>query len=231
MKTTLCALLLISVAATAMGDVLYDNGLADNANNGTSGLLADDFTLTGLSTLNQIEWIGVYGYDSDFNYFVPVSENAIVRIFADTGSGPALVPTYEFNITTVTRADAGSMSSWPAFSWTVTIPETQLGLGTYYLSVQNVNMEPPDYWGSNPDRPWHWGYSDQFNGDAYSRNTDGDPWTQGAADFRFAVYGQPVPEPTTTMLLLNGIVVLAISTRKKMRTIGCRVPSTRCRVP
>ena len=41
-----------------------------------------------------------------------------------------------------------------------------------------------------------------------------------------------IPEPATTSLLFTGLMALSLRSRKrKRRTIGCRVPATRCRVP
>ena len=202
-----------------MADLIYDNGLAGNANNFRDGMAADDFVLDTATILSEIIWIGVYGYDADYNYFVPTDEEALIQIYPSVNGAPGPSPLLYYWSSDVSRTPAEGMAAWDAYQWTAAIPDTELPAGTYYLSVRNSRFTNPPDWDPWDPTPWYWGMS-SLSGNAYDYHGG---WVQDTSyphEFRFAINGTIVPEPKTTLLLMLGALAILYRTTSNKAVEG-----------
>lgn len=153
------------------------------------------------SLVTQITWWG--GYFTFTETPNPSSSPFEIRIFADTGWGPAAAPI-------ATAAVTASISPFPAplpqFEFTVTLPEAVLlpAGATFWLSIVDLDPGLPTFaWRKATDA----GYS-------YSRTPDAPAWRTTAGIGSVRLDGQVVPEPGTAVLAAIGLASLGLAARR-----------------
>jgi hypothetical protein len=191
---------LMSGAGVAGAAVLHaqqplDGGISYYATPTIGQQLADDFTLSSTSDIEQISWWGGYGDNIDAG-----DDSFRLRLYGDvSGQGSVL---HEFTSvaplrTTTLLTDSAQLA---IYSYSYSLPtEVRMGAGSYFLFVENLGSSD-----------WTWLTSATGNNSAAFRTTDGTNWTLFRGDLAMEVQGtrvtNPVPEPGTLALLgLAGI--------------------------
>lgn len=187
-------------AGAAGAAVLYaqqplDGGISYYATPTIGQQLADDFTLSSTSDIEQISWWGGYGGDFDAG-----DDSFRLRLYGDvSGQGSVL---HEFTSVAPTRATTSLTDSvsLAIYSYSYSLPTAvRMGAGAYFLFVENLGSSD-----------WVWLTSATGNNSAAFRTADGTDWVSFADDLAMEMRGtvvtNPVPEPGTLALLgLAGI--------------------------
>ncbi|WP_022947731.1 DUF7901 domain-containing protein [Methylohalobius crimeensis] len=174
---------------------------------------ADDFLLTDETTINSIEWWGIYFSSNTAS----ASDNFTIRIFPDTAGVPASTTSISPLIGTLTQTDTGddfTVSSlffngtFDVYKYSLTLDTPpNLATGSYWLSIVNDTTNEID--------DWFWSTSNA-SGNAHGRVNDGDSWTFGIGnEMAFNLQGSvtsnttnPVPEPSILTLISLGLLAI-----------------------
>jgi hypothetical protein len=191
---------------------IYDNGVPDLQNAYMSDFgwplqRGDNFVLTsGSNVITDIHWWGVY-YPSGLSE----QDNFTIRIFNfENSGGPDADFFYENIVGNVNRTDTGSIiaGSLKMYEYAVDIQPLTLTPGdSYLLSIINNAGTSGIY--------WNW--ASISDGPSYFRDLDGTSWGYyQAVGMAFNLTGptEPIPEPTTIVLLGSGLIGLAGYGRK-----------------
>ncbi|MEO8100334.1 MAG: PEP-CTERM sorting domain-containing protein [Acidobacteriota bacterium] len=192
-------ILALLVAPFASAGTVFSNGSPSLASASASdvalGSLAfDDFTLVSSATIRAVEWWGVY-----FPNAVSV-DNFTIEFSNDSAGTPGtLIASY---LVSPTRVDTGLLvnSAFNLYNYNVTIPDTPLVAGTYWLSIFNNTT-------ASSNR-WYWATS-ASSGNATS--------TTGPLDVELAFRlddGSSVPEPASLLLSAAGLAAV-VAFRKR----------------
>lgn len=167
--------------------------------------LADNFTLSFTSDIEQISWWG--GYDFDFD---AGDDSFRVRLYENVvGAGSVL---HEFASTVVTRTSTALFDSVQngIYKYTFALPApVQMGVGSYFLFVENLGSSD-----------WIWLSSATGDTSFVYRAAEGSNWTGSVADLAMEIKGSrvttQVSEPGTLALLgLAGIGGLLARRRRR----------------
>lgn len=168
---------------------------------------ADDFVLSAASTLESLTWFGRYFA----NIAVANPIDFSIRIFADSGGAPAVVPFHVIAVSVNAVATGDNFGGVPWFSYSTPLA-IALGPGTYWLSILENDASTPLFGGSQ----WLWG--DSAAGLRALRLSDGSAWISGLDNnHAFTLNGTPVPEPSTLVLSAVGLAALARRVRARVR--------------
>jgi hypothetical protein len=165
--------------------------------------IADDFSLTTLSTMNRVEWYGI-----DPNYYP--SQNFRVRIFTDAGGMPSSTPFYDYTIGTLVGADSGAkVLIYTVAKYSADVPSVSLDAGVkYWLTIASTNS---DHW------VWSLGIHGPPGNNNYARFGDDASWIgfigRSTIEFEQAFTLQFVPEPSACLLAAIGLPLLGIRRR------------------
>lgn len=165
--------------------------------------VADDFQFTNDVSLTNISWWG--SYDG-----APLSpESFIVRIFGDNGSGdPSVTHLLETSFSGTGVSSDGLVDFYGAtvYRYDVTLASALALAGgvNYYLSV---------YINDDIGSPSNWYWLESANGDnvGWSRELDGDVWTNNnqTLNMSYRLTAGPVatvPTPATLLLMLPSML-------------------------
>jgi hypothetical protein len=224
-RVSLCALSLMAfvfaAAATAHAAVIYDNhavpvtgGYSDSDptrfNTGIYG--AHTFSLlAGANTITGFAWRGFY----DGGAAPPADTDLFtIEIYADSGGVPAISPLHAFVVgNAVNRTSLGfSLLGRPVHGYSASIAPLTLAPGSvYWLSIFNASGP-----GTADDFAWA---MQSVGGTAAHRFGTGGPWTANAARLDFQILGEPVPEPTSVVLVGSGLLIAARRLRRRSRRV------------
>ncbi len=201
---------LLAVPSTAgASSILFSQPYAGAAqgwvsDSGQPQFTADDFTLATPSVLTDFHWWG--GYTN-----TPRPEDAPVDSFSltfysDLASLQSFTGGMAVSLTNLSRTSTGDFSPLgnAIFSYSADfVSGLVLGPGTYYALL--VGHAGPRYFG--------WSTTAPNTGDlTWIRTSDGN-WGQAQTGQAFEVTGNPVPEPTTLLLLGSGLAAVAARRR------------------
>jgi PEP-CTERM motif len=212
------ALLLFVAVPSWAGQVLiyaqnpdYQNLYASqNDTSGTFGMFAqsyDNFSLASAATLTEVQWVG--------GYYNPQSAGPItlwtVSFSADNSGQPGAT------LYLTTTPGNGSETFLqndnlgdPVYLYTATVNFAAGAGTTYWLSVVPDLAFPPQ-----------WGWTTSSQGDGVAWQTYFGTGSQIPSDLAFSLYKTQqtgAPEPGSLMLLGSGIVGIAATLRRKLRS-------------
>lgn len=205
----LLAISLSVITEISAAALLYEQSPVDpvdgpqaDINSGT-GLFADNFTITAHSNLESISWWGAY--------FAEGTDDFVMKLYSDLGGAGTLF--HDFG--SVSFQDS-SNTTYHRNKFDLSTP-LDLVAGSYYLSIQNQGTSS-----------WAWLYGNPGNNSFWNLSVSASAWTEltNQPDLAFRLEGSPiqsVPEPNTTMLMLLGGGMLAMSQlshKKRSTSIG-----------
>ena len=199
----------------------------------------DNFSLNSDYLISGFEWTGIYAEPladpaSDTDFIVQIwNTDAANNDFADVHNGPV----YTFNFEGGTTAGTGgtdlvvtalgytspstatSVGGGPAYSYAGSVAPIVLPAGDYWISVlaNQLFSNPSEI---DPEWQWHLGDGPHDGFTSFDRTLD-PPGTlqagilQEEKDLAFAIHGQMVPEPSTALMGLFGLVSLGLIRRKR----------------
>ncbi|MCC6153149.1 MAG: PEP-CTERM sorting domain-containing protein [Candidatus Hydrogenedentes bacterium] len=212
------------IAASAVADVIYDNGGPDAGTYGSNSTVElglnpdftafDDFVLDdGNNVITDLHWWGNY-----YLYYSPqITDHFEVYIYADASGSPDLDlgPLYTIDGETAVREetslDANGNEDSPVFAYDLFFDPITLDANvTYWLAITNGFY-------------WYWQGADttgtsfeivgaNFPGDIANWKDELDERDYNLA---FNITGGVVPEPSTVVLLGAGVAALFV--RQRMR--------------
>jgi hypothetical protein len=172
------ALLSCLVTFPAAAAVLFSNGEADLSAGAVASNFghdpeyeyqsADDFFLAAPSTISQVRWWGIYQGSN-----VPLEPDVFtLRIFADAGGLPSVIPIFEEQVSRVRRQKTGGLSGgYDVYEYNLSLrPRVELPAGTYWISiVEDVDVEELGV-------AWLWSLSSNSEGNHAYRFVDNTTW-------------------------------------------------------
>ena len=186
------ALLSCLVTFPAAAAVLFSNGEPDLSAGAVASNFghdpeyeyqsADDFHLAAPSTISQVRWWGIYQGSN-----VPLEPDVFtLRIFADAGGLPTVIPIFEEQLSRVRRQKTGGLSGgYDVYEYNVSLhPRVELPAGTYWISVvEDVDVEELGV-------AWLWSLSSNSEGNHAYRFVDDTTWAaQHSFTLAFEVKG------------------------------------------
>jgi hypothetical protein len=177
-RFVITALLSILLSLPAAAAVLFSNGEPDLSAGAVASNFghdpeyeyqsADDFVLAGKSTISQVRWWGIYQGSN-----VPLEPDVFtLRIFADAGGLPSVIPIYEEQLLRVRRQKTGGLSGgYDVYEFNVSLrPHVELPAGAYWISiVEDVDAEALGV-------AWLWSLSSNSQGNHAYRFVDDTAW-------------------------------------------------------
>lgn len=218
----------LNLSSMAQAGVIYEQALntIDNfgfPSNTGSTQAADNFSLVDQTRLESIKWYGSYQGLAPGPIDAGTLDTFEISIFESLGSTAA----FSLSSSSVTRSE---LTPGQTDFYQMTIYEYEvllsggwdLAAGDYLLSISNSNTAFFD---------WFWSDSSAgADGVVYYRDFSTDPWdvdifnNPDELDAAFVLSGEhiAVPEPTTPLLLLAGVLALLFSRRETPGFIALR---------
>lgn len=173
---------LLSVTASP---VFYDNGLPDLINAFHSDFdesspsdtvqVGDDFVVTTGTTLREMIFYGVYGFDNT----PPAQDDFTIRVFEFSAGVPDAVALHEFHVGAISRADSGlDTGGFDIYQFRAEVAETPLSPGSYFLSIVGNT--------TGADADWYW-CTTGGAADSFERDSDVASWIPDNNDFAFTL--------------------------------------------
>lgn len=192
--------------------IIVDNGTdifaAITSDFDASVQLADEFTLTETSKIQEIIWYGQY---SDGG--IPLDDRFTIRFFEKVQGQYSSEPWREFNLDNINRIDLGlGLFGVNLFEYSATLTPLTLNPGNYLLSiVNNTQVEIDD---------WYWSASLPQDEDFehFLRFEDEELWEEGfLGNMTFTLVGQAtaVPEPSMIFGTVIAFGLGALATKSK----------------
>lgn len=201
----------LGIAPSMQAAILFNNGAPDqiSGDNMSEALVADDFTIGGLSDITNLRFWSVQSDVDDY-------EGSVYwAIHSDAAGLPGGVL---FSGTFAAVANAtGNSTGFGYDEYVFDIPVAfQLGAGTYWLALHNGPLN------NGVISEMLWATTNPGNGTfgSYIIPPDGSgPWVSTLQEHAFLVEGDRVnnnviPEPSTFVLLSGGIAVAALMRRR-----------------
>lgn len=207
------AAFLLSVAP--LGAQVVNNGLPDglNGNEMTAWIQAEDFTLSGTTTLTAATFWG-FGFDGSYQGSI------YWQIFSDNAGAPGTSLFGGLATPTTTSYPGGSpnLDTYPlAMQLDFALPSLLLGGGSYWFALHNGPL-------STTNRAEFYWATTALNGTGTAEEDDapfGDNlWSNNGQEHAFALYGTAesvVPEPGTMSLLAMGLAGMVGAARKRRK--------------
>lgn len=209
----LCALGLVVWTGSAGAAVLVQQGALDGGDSLFTTLsgqqLADDFSLSGASSVASISWYGAYAGDLDEG-----DDDFTLSLFsALAGTSGTLLQSFDADAATRSDTALLDLGGQAVYRYDYTLPSAlDLGSGTYFLMVENFGSSE-----------WLWQTSGEGDDSAFTRfDSPGSDWeTLPQTNLAFVVEGerqsQPVPEPAAPALLAAAGLALLAARRRQPR--------------
>ena len=193
--------------APAAADVIFDNGLPDEANGSASDFdattfIADDFVLqAGMNEVRSVTWFGAYGFTDTPTF----PDSFTLSIYDnDAGNGtPQVSPSNEFFVGDVGRvATGGFVAGLDLYRYTANLaaPLVLTAGESHWLSIVNETS-------ADTDDDWFWATSDELAGNGAQRGNPSFSWNTVNREYAFSLSDTAaIPEPGTW-----GLVGLAVA--------------------
>ncbi len=228
----LCAVTLFAFTSKASATVIIGNGAPDLRNGVLSDfqqsygqVVGDDFTLSLQSTITGLEFWGLYYNYSNWTNNPPNPDDFTIRFHEFDNGDPLEAYLLGIHLGAPDAIEStgdtlNCCTELDIYKYTYDGLSIDLDAGTYLLSVIDDTVEP------DVNGYWHW-VSANDSGPTWWRREDSQPvgqestvnWVEGSifqGDRAFNMTIEPVPEPTTMLLLGSGLIGLA-GFRKKFK--------------
>jgi hypothetical protein len=206
-----------ALLANGLDQVIYDNGgptgsssfLSDldgwtSGTNTVANERASDFSIASGYRITDFHWWGLYQNPAGGTDLV-AEDDFHIRIFSSENGLPSDL-LYDFNVgSNVNRNQLSTRYEYSAFITPLDLTPDIL----FWLSIVNDTGNDPD--------GWYWTTASDANPGDLFRPTSADSWTIGMGEMAYQITGQPVPEPTSLILLCTGLSVIGVAAWRRKK--------------
>jgi hypothetical protein len=194
--------------------VVYNSGAPNQStiwygdtSNPAANWAAAEFTLSGGASVNQLGWWGGFTQANAAS----ASDSFSMRIYSGAGGTVgSLIATV--NLGNAGEATTGSLiQSAPEYSYNASFASIALGSGTYFLALQRGGGT--GIWG------WETANAAAQSLEAYQNSAGAWGYNTGV-NLAFSLAGtlSPAPEASTSLMCALGLLVVALSARRRYRS-------------